>query len=495
MDDHQFDAIARSLFTAGSRRSTLRALLSMSFALFTLPAKESARAKRKRRRKKKRAVQITPPPPACTPNCAGKNCGDDGCGELCGPVCSRAHAAASCVAGVCTMGACDAGFVDCNGDPADGCEAQMGTTSHCSGCNDACAVGDVCAAATTTCSASYMFARKWDVPEGSPGVQGVPAGMARDGEEHLFVTDSSFHRILKFTSGGTLITSFGSQGSGAGQLNAPLGLAVAANGTVYVADNQNHRIQFFTETSPEVYQPAGTIGGPPSGSGDGQFNFPRGIAFDSTGNIYVADAGNHRIQKFDINGTFVTKWGTLGSGLGQLFTPLRLAVFGNAIYVVEAGNHRIQRFDLNGDNPQTWGGSGAGSGNGQFNMPRDITVDQSGNVYVSDGGNDRIQKFDGNGNFLTKWSVSGTGDGQLDDPWGMAVPASGEVFVVDRNNHRIQVFEPVSPAVVSGGVGAESKRRKTEAGRGDNANTNHRGRGKNQGRGRHRGNRRKHSPH
>jgi hypothetical protein len=129
------------------------------------------------------------------------------------------------------------------------------------------------------------------------------------------------------------------------------------------------------------------------GTGDGQFNLPRGIAVDVSGNVYVADRFNRRIQKFDGTGTFLTKWGSLGSG------------------------------------------------DGQFNNAYGVAVDGSGNVYVVDTGNHRIQKFDGTGTFLTKWGSLGSGDGQFNNPFGAAVDGSGNVYVADQLNHRIQKFK------------------------------------------------------
>src|SRR3972149_1227097 len=85
-----------------------------------------------------------------------------------------------------------------------------------------------------------------------------------------------------------------------------------------------------------------------------------------------------------------------------------------------------------------WGS--AGSGDGQFNTPRAIAVDSSGNVYVVDSGNHRIQKFTSEGVFLTKWGSAGSGDGQFNYAFGVAVDSSGKVYVADWDNHRIQKF-------------------------------------------------------
>ena len=126
-----------------------------------------------------------------------------------------------------------------------------------------------------------------------------------------------------------------------------------------------------------------------SGSGDGEFHYPRGVAVDG-GNIYVADTFNHRIQKFTTDGTFVAKWGSQGTANGQFYYPYGVAVAGGNIYVVDSDNHRIQKFTTDGSFVAKWGSQG--SGDGQFNYPTEVAV-AGANIYVADGSNHRIQKF------------------------------------------------------------------------------------------------------
>ena len=110
----------------------------------------------------------------------------------------------------------------------------------------------------------------------------------------------------------------------------------------------NHRSAAFVESPTPAWSDA-------SGSGDGEFNLPRDVAVDSSGNLYVADRINNRIQKFDSSGNFLLKWGTFGTV------------------------------------------------DGKFNLPFDVAVDSSDNVYVADFGNHRIQKFTSSGVFILKW--------------------------------------------------------------------------------------------
>jgi len=241
---------------------------------------------------------------------------------------------------------------------------------------------------------------------------------------------------------------WGSGGTGDGQFYIPYGthvgssdivvgssgIAVDSSGNVYVADSGNTRVQKFDSNGKFITQ-WGYYG-----DGDGQFSDPEGIAVDSSGNVYVADSDRDRIQKFDSNGKFITKWGSGGTGDGQFSDPQGIAVDSSGnVYVVDYFNNRIQKFDSNGKFITKWGSTG--TGDGQFVNPSDISVDSSGNVYVADNLNDRIQKFDSNGKFITKWGSTGTGDGQFRTLQGIAVDSSGNVYVVDYGNDRIQKFD------------------------------------------------------
>jgi DNA-binding beta-propeller fold protein YncE len=141
-----------------------------------------------------------------------------------------------------------------------------------------------------------------------------------------------------------------------------------------------------------------------SGSDIGQLNYPAGVAVDSSGNVYVADQYNNRIQKFSSTGGYLTQWGSYGSG------------------------------------------------DGQFNYPEGVAVDSSGNVYVSDTYNHRIQMFSSTGGYLTQWGSYGSGDGQFYNPWSVAVDSSGNVYVADEYNHRIQKFSSLADTLHNGAL-------------------------------------------
>jgi streptogramin lyase len=226
----------------------------------------------------------------------------------------------------------------------------------------------------------------------------------------------------------------GDWGSGDGEFDTPRGIAVDSDGNIYVADTNNDRIQKF-DSDGNFITKWGSYG-----SGDSEFNEPWGVAVDSDGNVYVADKSNHRIQKFDSSGNHLATWGSYGSGNGEFNRPRGVAVDSDGnIYVADTNNYRIQKLDSNGGFITKWGTFGFGDA--QFWFTGDVAVDSGGNVYVADSWNDRIQKFDSSGNHLATWGSYGSGNGEFYDPWGVAVDSDGNVYVADSSNDRIQKFD------------------------------------------------------
>lgn len=265
------------------------------------------------------------------------------------------------------------------------------------------------------------------------------AGVALDGKGNLYLTEMDDDLIYVYTTAGQLVTKWGGTGHGPGQLTYPGKLALDAQGNVYVTEfgspsydgsqGENDRIQKFSRTGTSLAR-WGKLG-----SGPGQFNAPVGIAIDPQGNIFVAEAGNHRIQKLSSSGQPLTQWHTVGTGVGlrtQTSYDLDLDSSGN-IYVsephpVDTGDEWIEKFSPAGERLARWGASG--SRPGQFHRPWGLTLDSKDNVYVVDVGNNRIQEFSPTGQFVAQWKGPQKGFIPTSKP---VVDDHGNIYVSDGN--------------------------------------------------------------
>lgn len=186
-----------------------------------------------------------------------------------------------------------------------------------------------------------------------------------------------------------------------------------------------------------------------AGTGNGQFADAHGIAVAPDGTIYVTDSNNNRVEHFTADGQFINAWGTLGSvdeGTaldGTFKEPWGIAVGPDgSVYVADTWNYRVQKFSADGKFLAKWGVPGQGESPNAFWGPRGIAVDLVGNVYVTDTGNKRVVVFDANGNYITEFGSYGSDPGQFDEPVGIAVDNNGVVYVADTWNKRIQAFAP-----------------------------------------------------
>jgi len=292
-----------------------------------------------------------------------------------------------------------------------------------------------------------------------------------------------------------LQATIGSQGTGNGEFDQPWGLGVNSTGWIFVAEYYNHRISLFDNStdhtfSSNIVDPGVRAGncyrdsmdiqaGDPCGD-DGEFNQPMDIEFDSSDNFWVLEVGNNRLQKFDQQGTFISKFGTactmnsagtaptggvngdlcntsasgaVVAGDGQFYSPKDFAIdpSGN-IWVADTNNNRIQKFDSSGtfllkfgsEGCQTIQNDGTITGdthNGKFCNPVSLDFDSSGKLYVADHNNRRIQQFDSSGTYLTSFGSYGTGDGQFKNPHFMTIDSSDYIYVGDRERNNVQVFD------------------------------------------------------
>jgi len=295
--------------------------------------------------------------------------------------------------------------------------------------------------------------------------------IAVDDSGNVYLTNRVGDRVMKLDSAGNVIDKWSSAGTGDGELISPGRLAVDASGNVLVAQYRSihkfspegkflskfgsgirwyHPHSMATDASGNLYalrfdcvqklSPDGKVLAKwgSEGSGDGQIgqiedSWEMGIAVDRAGSVYVADRGNHRVQKFTSNGKFLAKWGTEGTEDGEFIRPDVIAVEGSGnILVVDhpkLKESRIQKFDPDGMFISKW------------TVPTGVlALDMSGNAYASPEGT--IEKYDPSGKLIAKWGKWGKGDEELGG-WvaGICVDASGNVYVSDTINMRVKKFD------------------------------------------------------
>jgi sugar lactone lactonase YvrE len=412
-----------------------------------------------------------------------------------------------------------------------------------------------------------MFDRAWGKDVGGPGIglctaaanchQGTqgglggefasPTSVATDSVGNVYVADALGDRIQKFDSSGAFLRAWGKDVGGAGvnvctvaancqagtsgaqggAFTDPEGVATDPAGNVYVSEASGNRVQKFDSSGAFLLAWGKNVGGPgvstcavatscadgATGGNGGDLFTPEGVATDSSGNVYVAEFNNSRVQKFNASGTFLLAWGKNVGGAGvatctvaaschagtigmegvAFSRPFGVGTDGaGSVYITDSSLFRVQKFDTSGAFQRAWGkdvggpgvdictvsadcqvGSQSGEQGGDFNAngPAGVVADQAGNVYVANaaaGG--RIQEFDSSGGFLRAWGkdVGGAGvpictvaatchtgsagglGGEFASPVGVATDSAGAVYVTDSNNRRIQKFAGSAAPAPSG---------------------------------------------
>ena len=222
----------------------------------------------------------------------------------------------------------------------------------------------------------------------------LPHGLTIDAQGNQWLTDVGLHQVFKFDAQHNLLLALGEPGvagTDEARFDQPTDVAVAPDGTFYVADGYgNSRILKFSAEGRLL----GMWG--QAGSGPGEFDVPHGIALDQAGRVYVADRGNARLQIFDGEGAYLTEW--RGPQIGRPWA-VRVGADGS-VYVVDGGDQpdflpdraRINKFDANGELLASFGGFGKAPG--EFTWPHAIALGADGALYIGEVSTGmRAQKF------------------------------------------------------------------------------------------------------
>jgi hypothetical protein len=283
-----------------------------------------------------------------------------------------------------------------------------------------------------------------------PGQFNKPRGIAVASDGTIYIADTGNHRIQHMRPDGEVLDVWGEFASLeegpalGGTFNEPWGIAISPNGTVYVADTWNHRVQYFTPDGEFL----GMFGDFGQANEPDYFWGPRAIAVDERGRVFVADTGNKRISLFTAEGIPLGQFGEFGWMLGQLDEPVGLALSGDGrLHVADTWNQRIQVFhEVDEDRYEAileWPIDGW-YGQSLDNKPY-LAIAPDGHLCTTDPDRYRVLCFSSEGEFMLGWGDYGVSPNRFNLPTGIAFSEDGRIWVVDTGNHRVLRFELTPP--------------------------------------------------
>ena len=315
-----------------------------------------------------------------------------------------------------------------------------------------------------------------------------PSGVAVNPADEIFISDTGNQRVRAVVTPGVrrprVLTTIAGNGEATfsgerapaseATLHFPSDVAIDADGNIYFSDTGNHRVRRVAGVTGSISTVAGTRDVGSRGEGragrDAHLHSPEGLAFDSEGDLYIADTGNHRVLKLDISsglihliagdGHAAYRGENIDATEASLNSPAALAIDANdSLYIADAENNRIRVIDLDtgristfaGDGLSGFTGDGSRATRAKLNQPEGVSVDPDGNIVIADTGNRRIRRVDAQANTISTIAGDGnrghSGDGgpateaSLVLPRRVAVDADGNVFIADALDHRIRAVK------------------------------------------------------
>jgi len=341
-------------------------------------------------------------------------------------------------------------------------------------------------AAGTVCTASVSFVPSYPGLRTAPVVTTDASGSYIDGVSGIGkgALASVIPGTASTVAGGASAGSSGDSGAAAGALlNTPQGSAVDSAGNIFIADTANNKVRKIAAATGKITTIAGTGTAGSAGNGAAatasQLSAPHGVAVDATGNIYIVDTANQRIQMVSAQTGFIST--VAGTGLpgyagdggaaavAQLVSPSGIAVDAAAnLYIADTGNHRIRKVNAQsgvittfaGNGIAAFAGDGAAATAASLNAPAGVWADSSGTIYIADTLNHAIRAVNPATGFISTVAGTGglgyTGDGaaatsaKLDAPAGVTTDATGDIYIADTGNNAIRLVAGGTITTIAG---------------------------------------------
>jgi RHS repeat-associated protein len=303
----------------------------------------------------------------------------------------------------------------------------------------------------------------------------APSGEAIDAHGNLWVADAAWGRLAEYSPSGTFIKAYGSWGAGVDQFETPRGVAInPTTKNIYIGDEDSSRVVELNEKGEFVKAFGFGVSNGESklqtcttscktgiaGAAAGQFSEPQGIAIDSSGNLWITDYANNRVDEYTEKGEFIAalgfgvssgesklqictttcKAGLVGSSPGEFWGPNFIAISGGYVYVTDYANDRVEKFNTSKEYVTEFGSKG--HGNAEFVTPSGITAGPGGNLYVADYGNNRVQELTPSGGYVAQFGTEGAGEDEMKGPESVAISTTEDMYVTDKGDKRVDEWSP-----------------------------------------------------
>ena len=255
-----------------------------------------------------------------------------------------------------------------------------------------------------------------------------PSDVVVNSSGTIYAVDGVNNRVLAYDINGYFLFSFGKGGSGDGEFNAPVGIGISNNGSIYVADRGNRRVQFFNS----------------KGDFKGKVDLskksvvPIDVAVDSAkGLLYITDNNRHRVVVYRVTGEFVTEWGQRGEQDRDFRYPATIWLEGKKVIIADALNSRAVVYSTTGVFIRKVGRWGVLPG--EFFRPKGVAVDNKGNIYIADSFMDVIEVFNNEGRFLHVLADKSKNINIFTSPGGIFIKGN-RLYVTEMLENRISVY-------------------------------------------------------